>query len=114
MVSNDNKERVMIENLSVMLPADSYTVVRWVPFSQPDVRSYYRVTIDFLRFDGTPGDNVSVKARWSVFGKDGGLQEVHESDIVQQVKGTDHGSMVEGMSKGIELLSRDIANAIKG
>lgn len=105
--------RVLIEDLSAVLSPHGYSVIRWVPVAQPDAGSDCRVAVDIVRFDGTRGDSVRVKAQWSVFRCGRSAPEMHESDIVEQVKGDDYNSLVEAMSRAAEGLSRDIADAIQ-
>ena len=51
--------RVLVENLSVLLPPDQVSVVPWTRGGPLQ----YRVAVDVTRFDVTPGENVWLKAR---------------------------------------------------
>ena len=103
--------RVIIENLSALLPPDRYQVVSWIHPVQPPAAINYRVAVDITRFDGAHGDSVSMKARWSIFRKDSD-STIRQTDIIEHIKGNDYNELVEAMSRTMESLSRDIAAAI--
>jgi len=103
--------RLLIENLSALLSPDHYQVDSWIRPAPPLSAIDYRVAVDIVRFDGTHGDSVFMKARWSVFRKDRNAS-VMQTDITEHVKGNDYNALVEAMSRTMERFSRDIADTI--
>lgn len=103
--------RVLIENLSALLPPDRYHVVSWIQPAQSYTSIAHRVAVDVIRFDGTYGDSVSMKVQWAVFRKDREALVMHAS-IIEPVTGNDYRALVEAMSRVMESLSRDIADTI--
>jgi len=98
--------RVLVENLSALLPADQVAVVPWrrgVPLQR-------RVTVDVTRFDATPGDSVWLKAQWTIFGEDGKtVAMARETNVKEPVGGRDYATIVAAMSRTLGTLSQDIA-----
>jgi len=104
-----NLSRTIVENLSVLLPGERYSVIRWIPETQAKVPVKYRVMVDVTRFDAAPGGTVFLETDWSVYGMNKEMLMMQKSSISQTVRGTDFADVVATMSKTIEALSRDIA-----
>jgi len=103
--------RVLIENLLALLPPDRYHVVSWIQPAQSYTSIAHRVAVDIIRFDGTQGESVSMKAQWAVFRKDRDASVMHAS-IIEPITGNDYRALVAAMSRAMESLSRDIADTI--
>jgi uncharacterized lipoprotein YmbA len=102
--------RVLIENISYSLASDGIPVVTW----KIGIADTQRVPIQVVRFDGIPNDNIILKARWTVIGKDGKTFElVSESNISVPVKGGSYNAVVAAMSEALGELSKEIASGIK-
>ncbi len=104
--------RVLVENISTLLPRDRFFVTRWTPIFESQLPASYRVEVHIERFDGSPGDTVFLKAHWVVFGQDKGLLLKRESTISERMQGNSYGELVETMSKALERLSRDISDGL--
>ena len=104
--------RVMIENVSALLPPDRFMVIRWIPPLETKLSFDYRVAIDVVRFDGDSQGMVSLKVRWALFGGDRNLLSSTESNITEQINGSDYDALVGAMSRALEALCREIANAV--
>ncbi len=104
--------RVLVENISAMLPAELYSVVRWNPASQAQMPIDFRAAVEIIRLDGTPGDSVTLKAQWTVFRKGDGRPLMSEINIAENLDNAAYGEMVAGMSRALEALGREIAEAI--
>jgi len=101
--------RVVLENLSIMLASNQVSVVPW---TQGGIL-HYRVAVDVTRFDATPGKEVWLKAKWTIFGQDGKTPAmVRESNIIEPVGGRDASNIVAAMSQALGKLSQDMANGI--
>lgn len=102
--------RVLMENLSVLLKADSVSVVSW----RQGIPSDCRVSVDLSRFDVRPGSQVVLKAQWAVFARDGkGMLLMKESKIAEPLAGNGYDTVVAAMGKALEGLGREIASGVK-
>ena len=63
--------RVLIENLSVLLAGKSVAVVQWTSTMRSMAPFRNRLGVDILRFEGSVGGEVVLKARYALFGPDG-------------------------------------------
>lgn len=107
----NDMSRVLIENLSVLLPPDRYHVVGWLRPAEFHTLDKYRVTVDIIQFDGRSGDAVSMKAHWAIFRKDRDTA-VMDATVTEQINGNDYPALVDAMSRSMEALSRTIADTI--
>jgi hypothetical protein len=106
----ENFSRVLVENLSALLSSDSI-----VPYPRKkSTPTDYQVTVDVIRFDGTPGENASLVARWTILGDDGekALQK-KKSSLSEPIDGQSYEALVSAESRLVTALSREIAAAIK-
>lgn len=104
--------RVLVEDISSLLAADRFFVVRWTPYLESRVPASYRVEVLVERFEGTLGDSVLLKAQWAVFAKDKRLLLKKEAEIREGMNGSSYESLVASMSSALERLSRDISGGI--
>jgi len=100
--------RVLLENLSALLPSDRASVVPWIRGGVLQ----YRVAVEVIRFDVTPGENVWLRAQWTIFGQDGAVLLFQESNLKEPLSGRDYPSMVAAMSQALGSLSKEIANRL--
>lgn len=105
--------RVLVEDISGLLPADRFSIVRWTPYPESQVPASYRVEVLVDRFEGTLGDSVLLKAQWEVFSQNRSLLLKRESLIREQINGGSYDALVAAMSSALERLSRDIAGGIR-
>lgn len=107
----DNFTRVLIENLSVLLSKDLFTIF---PFRGPEPIDY-QVEVEVIRFDGRLGGDASLMTRWSIFGEDDKkLLLTRKSSFKEATGGPGYEALVAAQSRTVEALSREIAGAIKG
>ena len=104
--------RVLVEDISNHLPAESFSAVPWTPYLESQMPASYRVEVLVDRFDGRLGDSVQLKAQWAVFAKNRTMLLKREATITAQVGGTSYDALVAAMSSVLERLSRDIAAGI--
>jgi uncharacterized protein len=102
--------RLLAENLSSLLPADSVMAFPWPGPAHVD----YQVVVEVLQFDGTLGQKVWLEARWTILG-DGGKQVRWKGNasISEPVTGTSHEALVSGWSKALGGLSGEIAASLR-
>ena len=106
----DNFIRVLAENLSQLLGTDRIIIFPRESASSSD----YQIMITVIRFDGEPGSDAVLSARWSIYGK-GGKQELvsKKSDISEPAGAQGYEALVSAQSRAIAGLSKEIAGAIK-
>ncbi len=104
--------RVLVEDISGLLPADRFSIVGWTPYPESQVPASYRVEMLVDRFEGTLGDSVLLKARWVVFAQNRSLLLRRESLIREGVNGSSYNALVAARSSALVRLSRDIAGGI--
>jgi uncharacterized lipoprotein YmbA len=104
--------RVLVEDISSLLPADRFFVVRWTPRLESQVPVSYRVEVLVDRFEGTLGASVLLRAQWAVFAKDKRLLLKKESEISEEMNGSSYEILVAAMSSALERLSGDISGGI--
>lgn len=107
----DGISRVLVENLSQLLGTVRIDVFPW----KTPVPADYQVRIMLLRFDGEPGEQAVLKARWSLVAA-GQEKPVYEtiSAFVEQVDSGSYEALVQAQNRALERLSREIAAAIQG
>jgi len=102
--------RVLAENLAYLLNTQNVAIFPWLQAIQTD----YQVTVDVTDFIGTPGGNVTLRAWWTIFGENGRAELLKRYTILNEpVAGDDIAAMVQALSRTVEVLSRQIAEAIK-
>ena len=104
--------RVLVEDISSLLPADRFFVVRRTSYLEGQAPASYRVEVLVERFEGTLGDSVLLQAQWGVFAKDRSLLLTKESRISKEIKGSSYDALVAAMSSALERLGRDISGGI--
>jgi hypothetical protein len=104
--------RVLTEDISGLLPADQFSVTRWVPYLESQRPAACRVEVFVDRFEGSLGDSVVLKARWVVFGHRSGVLLRRESLTIEPVNGNRYDALAAAMSRALERLSRDIGDGV--
>ncbi len=103
--------RVMTENLSILIGSQNVVSLprrRLVPLD-------YQVEIDVSQFDTEESGRTVLAARWSLFGKDGDKPLLTRNSVITDnaANAQNYESVVASMSRTVEALSREIAQAIK-
>jgi len=104
--------RVLVEDMSSVMPADRFSVVRWTPYLESQMPASCRVEVLVDRFEGALGSSVLLKAQWTVFAKDKRLLLKREAKIREEMNGSNYETLVAAMSSALERLSRDISGEI--
>ena len=105
-----NFARVLAENLSILLATDNVAIFPWLKTTPID----YQLSMEVTRFDGSPGDNALLRARWTIFGEDGKKMLFRKLSTFSEPTGTDDiQALLAAKSRTVEHLSREIAMAIK-
>jgi uncharacterized lipoprotein YmbA len=105
----DSVSRVIAINLSNMLESNRVYVV---PRRQK-ISLDFQVSIDIARFDGRLGEAATLGARWTLYGKDTREPLLSKVTIVYEETGDGtYNALVGASSRTLEILSREIADAI--
>lgn len=101
--------RVVAENLTSMLGTPRVTM-----FPQSTgADASYRVVIDVLRFDSMPGEAVTLDTVWTVRSTKENQLRTGRANVREPVPGNGYAPLVAAHSRAIELMSGDIADAIR-
>jgi uncharacterized protein len=73
----------------------------------------YQVAIVVLRFDGWPGRQATLDARWRLVGRDGKELALKRSTINEPITGEGYQPLVGGMNRLLSALAREIASEIQ-
>lgn len=107
---HENLTRVLIDNLAALLSTQS--VIRFPPAGS--LTFAYQVLMEVSRFDGKPGDEVVLQARWAILGDNGDTVLLKQQAVLNEPTGGDTiADMVSAQSRLVAKISRDIAEAIK-
>jgi len=106
---DDDIARVLSENLSILLSQEHVLILTGGGAAPVE----HRIVVKVSRFDLMPDDTALLKSQWTVFGKDGRIILIRESNFSEHIDGVDYGARIAAMSRAIEMLSRDIAEAMK-
>ena len=105
-----NFSRVLAENLSILLATRHVSIFPWLKSNRID----YQIILEVTRFDGVRGENALLRARWSIFGKDGKELLLNRySNYREPLTTDDTEALVAGQSLAVEHLSREIARALQ-
>ncbi len=105
--------QAIMENLSLLLPSERFSVVRWVPGMQGNAAASYRLTLDVMKFDAVPRDSALFESAWTLSDRETGTILIRKSTAAEPIRGTDYSEMVAAMSKTIEKFTREVAETIK-
>ena len=107
----ENVVNVLQENLSALLSTDR--IVRH-PWKRPSLLDY-QLSLDVIQFDGTKNQEAILKVRWTLVGEEGETLLIEKrSYFTEPVGGLDYEDFVQAMSRTLDSLSHEIADAIKG
>ena len=102
--------RVISVSLSTQLQT---TRVYLIPRRNKSIPLEYQVAIDIARFDGELGGDARLAARWSLYDKDNNAILTKVSIISVASDGTDFENLVAAENRALQVLSAEIADAIK-
>jgi len=101
---------VLVDNISALLPGAEILKFPW----QATIPTTYQVVMDISRFDGMPGGDAVLRARWGILGEDGKKVLVNKQSILNEpIQGNTIAEMVSAQSRLVAKFSRQIAEEIK-
>jgi uncharacterized lipoprotein YmbA len=105
----NNITNVLADNIGYLLDTESIFVHPWRSFLPID----YQVTMEIIRFDGGPGQQAFLEARWVVMRKkDKSIIEIKKSSIVETINTPGYAGLAAAQSRALEKLCREIALSI--
>jgi uncharacterized lipoprotein YmbA len=100
--------RVVAENLMIRLGTTRVTIF---PESTADGATY-RITIDVLRFESSPGESATIDALWTIRQMADGRSLSGRSTWREPVNSSGFDALVAAHSRALDRLSEDIAKAL--
>jgi len=103
--------RVLADNLGPELGSDRITVFPW----RGGVARVldYQVAVMVLRFEGSPGREVTLDARWRLLGRNGQELVLKRSTIREPITGAGYQPLVRGLNRTLARLAQEIAAEIQ-
>ena len=106
----ENITNVLADNLTTLLSTGSILKFPW----KMTLPIEYQIVLEITRFDGMPGDNVDLRARWAILGENGRNVYAKAKTVLTERIGRDTiAEMVYALSRLVEKLSLEIAQEIK-
>ncbi len=105
----ENFTRVLLQNLSALLPAQRIVAYPWPSTRNPD----YQLEIEVLRFESNNARDAQLLARWMVIDpKNRKTIAIRESRLTRPAKERSVDATVAALSETVGDLSRQIADAV--
>jgi uncharacterized lipoprotein YmbA len=103
--------QVLADNLAAQLGSERITVFPWRGSAARVLD--YQVVVVVLRFDGSPGRDVTLDVRWRLLGKDGHEVALKRSTLKEPISGGGYQPIVHGMNRTLARLALEIATEIQ-
>ena len=105
----DNLTNVLAENIGLLMGTGQVYIYPWRTYIPVD----YQLIVDIVQFDGQPGKEVLLIARWSVLtGEENTLLMTKRSDIREKISGSGYPGFVAAQSRALGKLSQEIVEEI--
>ena len=106
----ENITNVLTDNLTTLLSTGSILKFPW----KTTLPIEYQIVLEITRFDGMPGGNVDLRARWAILGETGRNVYVKAKTVLTEpIGGETIAEMVSAQSRLVAKLSLEIAQEIK-
>ena len=106
----ENITNVLTDNLTTLLSTGSILKFPW----RTALPIEYQIVLEITRFDGMPGGNVDLRARWAILGETGRNVYVKAKTVLTEpIGGETIAEMVSAQSRLVAKLSLEIAQEIK-
>ena len=106
----ENITNVLADNLTTLLSTGSILKFPW----KMTLPIEYQIVLEITRFDGMPGDNVDLRARWAILGENGrNVYAKAKTVLTERIGGDTIAEMVSALSRLVAKLSLEIAQEIK-
>jgi uncharacterized lipoprotein YmbA len=103
--------QVLADNLATQVSSERIAVFPW-PGAAARVLDY-QVVVMVLRFEGSPGRQVTLDTRWRLLDKDGKEVMLKRSTLNQSITGDGYQPLILGMNRLLGILAGEIAGEIR-
>ena len=103
--------RILAEEIGARVPTERIVTFPWRGVVARTIQ--YQVVVAVLRFDGRPGGDVTLDARWRILGRDGDELALRRSTVIEAAAGRGYESLVAAMTRALVTLGQEIAAEIK-
>ncbi len=103
--------QVLADNLATQIGSERVAVFPWRGVAARVLD--YQVAVMVLRFDGSPGRQATLDARWRILGRDGKELALKRTTISEPITGEGYQPLVLGMNRLLDTLAREIAAEIR-
>src|SRR5262249_51213301 len=104
-------ERVLAEEIGARVPTDRIATFPWRGVVARTLQ--YQVVVALTRFDGRPGGDITLDARWRILGRDGDELAFRRSTLIEAAAGPGYDPMVAAMTRTLVTLGQEIAAEIR-
>jgi uncharacterized protein len=103
--------RVVGEEIGARVPTERIVIFPWRGVVARVIQ--YQVVIAVMRFDGRPGGDVTLDARWRILGRDGDELVFRRFTVSEAAGGRGYEPMVAAMTRALVALGQEIAAEIR-
>lgn len=103
--------QVLADNLAAQIGSERIAVFPWRGVAARGLD--YQVAVGVMRFEGSPGRQVTLDARWRLLAKDGKELALKRSTITEPVTGEGYAPIVVAMNRALGTLAREIGAEIR-
>jgi len=107
----DGIARVLAEEVAARVPTERVVIFPWRGVVARTIQ--YQVVVAVLHFDGRPGSDVTLDARWRILAADGRELAFRRSTVIQGVERSGYEPMVAAMGRALSTLGQEIATEIR-
>lgn len=107
----DGIVRILGEEIGARVPTERVIVFPWRGVVARTIQ--YQVVVAVQRFDGRPGQAVTLDTRWRILNRDGDELAFRRSTILEAAAGAGYEPMVAAMVHALGTLGREIAAEIR-
>jgi len=105
----DNFQRILMEDLSGLVCAKPLVSHPWPAGGAPE----RQVGIQVSRFDGTLGQEVVLRASWTVLDADGKALTWRTADLHEQTSGPDYAALAAAQSRLVARFAGEVAESLR-
>lgn len=105
----DNFQRVLMENLAGLVCAKPLVSYPWPAGGRPD----RQIVIQVTRFDGTQGQEVELRASWTVLDAEGKSLTWRTTDLREQTSGPDYAALAAAQSRLVARFAAEVAGSLR-
>ena len=107
----DGVARILAEELGARVPTERIVIFPWRGVVARAMT--YQVVVTVLRFDGSPGGNVTLDTRWRILAREGDELVFRRSTVTEPTAGPGYQPVVAAMTRALATLGQEIAAEIR-